>query len=157
MSQIQDDATLTEAKNSVSAVQVPAPDTLLNSKSPGDDASLQPVIKTFTEILSLPPDWNSYGAPLIDPDCVKFILDELLPFVMHPDTPIPAVVPTVRRGVQLEWHLRGIDLEIEIFSPGHLYVVYDNHATGKYWEREIWSDLGPLVEPVRELSQSSQV
>ena len=53
MSQIQDDATLTEAKNSVSAVQVPAPDTLLNSKSPGDDASLQPVIKTFTEILSL--------------------------------------------------------------------------------------------------------
>ena len=37
--------------------------------------------------------------------------------VMRTRTPIPQVVPSAGGGVQLEWHQKGIDLELHIAGP----------------------------------------
>jgi hypothetical protein len=68
------------------------------------------------ELLELPPGWNSYNARPISKQNVNFALS-LLGRIMLPNTPSPDVVPTVRGGVQLEWHIHGIDMEISVLSP----------------------------------------
>ena len=40
--------------------------------------------------------------------------------ILDPDTSPPAVVPTTRGGVQVEWHLNGIDFEIEAYDANKL-------------------------------------
>ena len=49
--------------------------------------------------------------------------------------PRPAVVPTVKGGVQLEWHANGLDLEIEI-SPDSGGSIFYEHEKGDTIERE---------------------
>ena len=87
---------------------------------------LKPVVKVMSELLNLPENWDSYGACRISPAATAFAL-QLLSETMQTDTPVPALVPTSGGGVQLEWHTRGIDLEVEIRSPGRLYVSYEDH------------------------------
>jgi hypothetical protein len=76
-------------------------------------------------LLTLPPNWDSYGARPIQPAIVT-VAAEWLGESMLPDTPRPAVLPTVRGGVQFEWHLRGMDLEIELASPNHVVLAYED-------------------------------
>lgn len=113
---------------------------------------LMPTVQAMGELLSLPENWDSYGAHSINPAAVTFAL-QLLSETMRTDTPAPAVVPTSRGGVQLEWHTRGIDLEIEIQSPGRIYVSYEDHQQDTEWEGELTSDLARLGSFMSELSR----
>ena len=74
------------------------------------------VIRDFADLLTLPADWDSYGARALDArtvDCAMGLLSQ----VMESSTPPPSLVPTSRGGVQLEWHRKGIDLEV-VINPG---------------------------------------
>ena len=73
-------------------------------------------VQKMIELLELPPGWNSYNAKPITKENVNYAVG-LLSRIMNTRTPAPEVVPMVRGGVQLEWHTRGIDLEISIYSP----------------------------------------
>jgi hypothetical protein len=120
-----------------------------NAPAPG---WLESTIQTLNELLSLPADWDSYGARPIDPTTAIFSL-QLLSEVMGPNVPAPLVVPTNRGGVQLEWHTRGIDLEIEIQQSGRISVCYEDHRSGNEWEEELTSDLTRLSGALSELSR----
>lgn len=76
-------------------------------------------VKIFIELLELPRGWNSYNASQIRKENVNAAVG-LLGRVMRPGVPLPIVVPTVRGGVQLEWHTNGINLEIAIDSPNDI-------------------------------------
>jgi hypothetical protein len=117
-----------------------------------DQPWVRPMLEEFADLLSLPANWDSYGAREIDLSCVKFAFEKLLPLAMRPKTPLPSVVPTTRGGVQLEWHTRGIDLEVEVIAPGRLYAAYEDQRTGQFWEEEIRSDLSKLDQSFDELS-----
>lgn len=79
----------------------------------------QPVLDRMKHILELEEGWDSYGAPAIDPRAVRSAL-LLLDASMGAGVPVPAVVPSSRGGVQLEWHLGGIDFELEVFGSGQV-------------------------------------
>lgn len=108
--------------------------------------------RALVVLLRLPPNWDSYGAGEIEPDAVVHAL-ALLTVTMRPDTPAPAVVPTPHGGVQLEWHTRESDLEVEITPTGRLHVAYENHLDGHEWEDELNSELDPLRRYLEELSR----
>ena len=112
---------------------------------------LAPTAQALVDLLGLAPGWDSYSARPVDRSHVDAALQVLLLTMRH-DTPAPTVVPTNRGGVQLEWHTNGIDLEIETLSTQKLSVSFEDAATGTEWEREIVSDLTPLVECIRRLS-----
>ena len=114
---------------------------------------LEIIAKEFDEVLKLRANWNSYGARQVEPECIRFVLEELLPFAMRPSIPVPAVVPTNRGGIVLEWHTRGIDLEVEVVLPGCLHIFYEDAQTGESWEGEVSSDLAPLDTPLEVHSQ----
>ena len=111
---------------------------------------------TLEELLKLPANWNSYGAAPIRPDAVEAARD-VLGKIVRSDTPPPAVVPTVRGGIQLEWHTQGIDLEIEIPEPGQFHVWYeDPQEEIELQHHASLSQLPRLIELVARLSRRQQ-
>jgi hypothetical protein len=42
---------------------------------------------------------------------------EILKGIMRPRTPLPQVIPSAAGGVQLEWHEKGVDLELHVTAP----------------------------------------
>lgn len=109
-------------------------------------------VRAAQQLLSLPENWDSYGARPVKPEAVVSAL-ELLSMIMRLNTPLPEIVPTIQGGVQLEWHTRDIDLEIEVEVRGRYCVCYQDHRTGTEWEKEITSNLAPLNDCILELSR----
>jgi hypothetical protein len=110
-------------------------------------AWVQPSLKTLGQFLTLPQDWDSYGGRPVDPGCV-WAAWQLLLALMREDLPAPSIVPTSRRGVQIEWHVHGIDLEIEIVTPRQLHASFEDAITEEAWEKEITDaarELAPWV------------
>jgi hypothetical protein len=97
-------------------------------------------------LLALPPNWDSYGARSIEPEILAAAARWLAENMM-PETPRPAVLPTVRGGVQFEWSIRGLDLEIELISPDELHVAYEDADESNEWK----SDLASARQPIRNL------
>ncbi len=77
---------------------------------------------------------------------------QLLAHVMLSDTPAPEIVPTVRGGLQLEWHVRNVDVELEILSPGRYLLSFEDRSSERELEVELSSDLSPFAEAVRRVS-----
>ena len=77
---------------------------------------------------NLPEDWDREGAPRIDFECWMKSLVLLLECAAN-ETPAPQFIPTSEGGLQLEWHVDGIDLELR-FSPTEPSTFYhvDRHG-----------------------------
>jgi hypothetical protein len=121
----------------------------------GEDEELtwfRPTVQALAELLSLSENWDSYGARPIDLEMVRSAL-QLLAETMRANTPPPIVVPTHRGGIQLEWHTRGVDLEVDILSPGRICLSYEDHQTGDEWEGELTSDLTRLSNALLKLAR----
>jgi hypothetical protein len=76
---------------------------------------LRPIVGRMEHLLALPPNWNAYGAPPVSMGAALQALN-VLSSTADVKVPQPQIVPTQEGGLQLEWHLRGIDLEVG--SPG---------------------------------------
>jgi len=74
---------------------------------------LDAVTRRINELLELDSNWDSYGAARVNPIVAEqavFLISALL----DTGVPEPTIVPTVKGGLQLEWHTGGVDLEIEL-------------------------------------------
>ena len=114
-----------------------------------------PTIEGLGGLLSLPANWDTYGASRTDPRYIHAAL-RLISDTLRDNTPAPSVVPTGRGGVQLEWHTRGIDLEVEFVTPSRLRVSYEDQHTGQAWESDLTRDLKPLTDAIATLSCAAQ-
>jgi hypothetical protein len=73
-------------------------------------------VEGVVDLLRLPAGWNSYSAKPIEPrNAIRAI--RLLAEFLGPETPPPVAVPTVRGGIQLEWHTKGVNIEVYVDSP----------------------------------------
>lgn len=43
----------------------------------------------------------------------------------------PALVPTVRGGLQIEWHRRGVDIEVEVSPDGSVSWCAEDRRSGQ--------------------------
>ncbi len=97
---------------------------------------LPKVKETLRRLVDLPENWNSYGAKRVDPAIARQASD-LLVQLAHPEMPEPAVVPTRCGGIQIEWHDRSIDLEINLGPRGEMHVSFEDEQNGEEWEQEL--------------------
>jgi hypothetical protein len=111
-----------------------------------------PIANALDELLSLPANWDSHGARALSLAYVPAVLQLLLE-VMPDDAPLPAIVPTSGGGIQLEWHTRGIDLEVEFVTPTRVWGLYEDLRSGQVWEAELTFDRTLLVKAIAELAQ----
>lgn len=88
---------------------------------------LPQVVDQLNSILALKENWDSYGSHRMKPEtaiAAIYVLDS----VMLEDTPIPSIVPTPSGNIQAEWHIFGIDLEVEITRSGNYSVSYEDET-----------------------------
>jgi len=78
---------------------------------------LHRTVASLYSLSSLPAGWNSYQAKPIGPDVIQAAV-KLVSNLLKTNTPAPDVVPRVQGGIQLEWHLKNIDIEVYIDSSG---------------------------------------
>jgi hypothetical protein len=117
----------------------------------GDAAPwVEPTLRSLGNLFVLPAGWDSYGALAPDLSCVLAAW-RLLTTVLRDDSPTPAVVPTARGGVQLEWHRNGTDLEIEVAAPCQFVVSFEAEATGEVWEKTLTDDLAVLSAAMHKI------
>ncbi len=113
---------------------------------------LDPVIDSLDQLLGLEDGWDSYSASRIDAGTAEAVVD-LLGEIMLPGTPVPALVPLRSGGIQIEWHERGVDLEIQVRSQTDVRASYDNLGDGDGWDdKKLGANIGPLRGPIRKLS-----
>lgn len=117
-------------------------------------AWLTPILQRLSALLQLPPGWDSYTARSVRPECAVFALGKVLPAFMRLDLPVPSVVPTNSGGLQLEWHTRGVDLEVEISQDNRVFAVYELLGEAVEWEGEVALDLAELEAPLSRLTRS---
>jgi len=87
---------------------------------------LNEFVNELNRVISMAPD------PQIDDRAVRVAV-QLLARVMEHDTPTPSVVPRVNGGLQLEWHLRGTDLEVSIDPDGGRSFWCEHAPSGREW------------------------
>ncbi len=91
-------------------------------------AWLRPTVQALTDLLQLPQNWDGYGAAQVRKQIAQQALLVLVE-VMENDAPIPGIVPLSDGGVQVEWHRRGKNLEIEFptdEAPSYYYYEDDS-------------------------------
>ena len=77
----------------------------------------------LNELLTLGPGWDTYGAQAIEPSHVVDAVRLLVQLVPR-NAPVPWIVPTAGRGVQLEWQKDDIDVEARVDDNGaHIFVM----------------------------------
>jgi hypothetical protein len=111
-----------------------------------------PVVSRLVELMRLPDNWDSYGAKPIDATTVRYFLEALIG-LMRTNTPAPDVVPSPEGHLQAEWHLRGIDLEVEMISASRISVAFRDSRGLPAWSDELRTDLSKLTQAIKELSQ----
>ncbi len=74
------------------------------------------VDQRLAELSKLRRDWDGYGADPITSTVLNFA-GAVLESVMTTHSPAPSIVPTHGGGLQLEWHVGGIDVELMIYRP----------------------------------------
>lgn len=112
---------------------------------------LPAIISRLNELLQLDANWDSYGANRVQPEFAKNAL-WLLYDLMSNETPIPSLIPTPEGHLQIEWHTRGIDLEVEIESAASFHVSYEDKKNNQEWEGDLQYDVTQLATFIRELS-----
>ncbi len=95
-------------------------------------------ITSIEKLINLPANWDSYGANRTSIPIIKYAFS-LLSAILDNNSPIPSIVPTNTGGIQLEWHTKKGDLEIQILRPGEFSVYFENMFEGITWEEEIGS------------------
>jgi len=105
--------------------------------------------RQLCQFQKLQPGWDSYGAVGISRQAADLMI-EVLADVMNPNAPAPTIVPSAQGHLQAEWHMKGIDLEIEAIDSTHIVVDYD--GPGGAWSEVLSVDLGKLVRAIDRLS-----
>jgi hypothetical protein len=110
------------------------------------------VLRRLIRYTKLEPGWDSYGSPPVGMDTAFFAM-LILEAAMTPRTPLPQVVPTAKGGVQIEWHQKGIDLEIHVESPNRCEMWFDDHRSDEEpISQEFSTNFSSLITPIQRLT-----
>jgi hypothetical protein len=134
------------------SIQLPSGSLLITLRPDAEEPGwLVPAIGLLSRLGSLPENWDSYGARSISLHSVAGVLT-LLGRLMTDTTPRPALVPTRNGGIQIEWHTKGIDLEIQVSPTGLYRASFEDSRLGTEWAGDITSNLSPLREVLTRLA-----
>ena len=99
---------------------------------------IQAAIRQAFDLVRLPNGWNSYNARPVSEKAARHAITFLVQAASAiPNIAAPAVVPTVRGGLQLEWHRQGFDFEVEFGPDGPASWYAEDRTTGQVFEEPI--------------------
>jgi hypothetical protein len=128
------------ARFRISSPQVSAPTT---SSEP---TWFEPTLARFVQVAELQDDWDRRGSAEVRVDVLSFALRSVLPEILPPNAPAPAVIPLGHGGVQLVWNSDEAEIEVEVIAPNEVVAYYFNKTTGDEREETLTNDFASLAE-----------
>ena len=114
------------------------------------------VVSTLCRFVELPENWDSYGGRPLRHDTGMFAL-QLINGVMGPAIPSPHFIPVADGGVQIEWHMNGLDIELYISAPYESELVVVDHISGERKTFSLKSDYTALKDALKKLVDFNRV
>ena len=108
-------------------------------------------LRKLGALIDLKPGWDGHFGMPITHASASYAFD-ILRHVMQPGVPLPSITPLSYGGVQLEWHRKGWDVEIEVPGPGKIYVFTRDIRSEIETERELSADftaLGGVIDKIK--------
>jgi hypothetical protein len=109
-----------------------------------------PLMQGFVDLLTLPPNWDSYAAEAVDQKVVHGAMNTING-LLGPTSPAPRVVPLSNGGLQLEWHRQGVDLEVVFDRAEEPFFYYRNRVNGDESEHSLSENAGFLRSIITSL------
>jgi hypothetical protein len=101
----------------------------------------------FVDLIRLPEGWDGHKGRPVLPPVADYAYQLLQKLMLQPGLPLPSITPLAYGGIMLEWHRRGLDVEIEIDAPACHRVYICEIATGT----EQHFQLGPRLDRLRDV------
>ena len=97
---------------------------LQNTPSPREDFPDE-LAERFLQIAGLEENWNGYGAPPMEPDCIEDAI-RIVKMGLAMGLPAPSVAPGGDAGVGIEWAAGQWELSIDITPDGETTYALDH-------------------------------
>jgi hypothetical protein len=96
--------------------------------------------------------WDGYQSEPPRRTVIEFARS-VLDSTMQPTTATPAIVPLNGGGLQLEWHIGGLDIELAIYRPNEAELTV-SYSDGRepIEERALTSNFADLAHALKELA-----
>ena len=104
------------------------------TKSVISPAWLGRVKRRLEELVFLPSNWDSYGGAPVDLRVARFA-ESLVEWFAVADMPPPDVFATSQGGIQIEWHVRRVNIEIDISPFDGTTIYFRDLNAGEPWSR----------------------
>jgi hypothetical protein len=111
----------------------------------------QDVTNKIVNLTKFPDNWDGYNSPPLRDDVGTFALT-VLKQLMLPQTPTPQVVPSAGGGVQLEWHEKEVDLEVNFSAPYQCELWFEDHRTGTCVSKVLTNDFSEFNDAIALLT-----
>lgn len=108
------------------------------------------------ELTGLPAGWDGYQGKPVSFGNAEFAAN-LIKSICFDNIPAPQLVPGSDGTLQLEWHLNGYDIEIDVLAPFEVVATRHDRVTGEEDEIEVQSDFSELAEWVKALGKTRAV
>lgn len=126
-------------------LRIPAPQISVPTTS-SQPTWLEPTLSRLIEVADLDDDWDRRGSAEVRVDVLSFVLRSVLPEILPPNAPAPAIIPLGHGGVQLVWNSDQAEIEVEVIAPYQVVAYYFDRATGKEREEPLTNDFSGLAE-----------
>ena len=113
---------------------------------------IQVLSERFNELTSLPRGWDGYNGVPVAFNCALFAAN-LIERLCVENVPAPQLVPGADGTLQLEWHMNGFDLEIDVLAPYSVIATRFHHETELDEEIEIQTDFSGLANWIEALGE----
>jgi len=106
----------------------------------------------FEDLVTLKPGWDGYHGIPVSFSNATFAAN-LLETLCSEALPAPSLVPGSDGTLQLEWHINGYDLEIDVLGANNVVATRFCHQTDEEDEINLNNDFSELVQWIDELAQ----
>ncbi len=107
---------------------------------------LDATLDRFLELGKLQDDWDQRGSAAVRHDVLSFALRSVLPRILTPTAPAPAVIPLGHGGIQLVWNTKTAEIEIEVIAPYSVIAYHFDKASGEEHEEQLSIDFSSLAK-----------
>lgn len=98
----------------------------------------------LNELTALSRGWDGYFGRPVSFSTASFAAN-ILEKICDEKVPSPSLVPGSDGSLQIEWHCKGYDIEIDVISPGQVVAYRRDCETGHEEERELRLNFALLV------------